>query len=211
MGTIALNVGTNADIQDYSSLIEKIRMWLDRDDLDAIIPTFILLTESYLNRKLRTPEMEAFILLQLAEGQAPLPEDFLELRFVRDGDNRELFNSYAATPYPRERYQSDRYTLEGQTLVTSPRFTELQIGYWQRIPALSESVADNWLIAKHPDVYLFGALAQAGGYIDDPRQAQTWASVFETLVQDVIMSSNKARHGGPIQARVSPQVRGVRA
>ena len=67
----------------YSGLQSSIATWLDRDDLDDVIPDFITLAEARLNENLRVAAMESTTALSLVSGgNAVLPSDFLDARMV---------------------------------------------------------------------------------------------------------------------------------
>lgn len=219
--TVALNLGSYSDISDYSSLVEKIQLWMDRgSDLDAQLPTFISLIEPYLNRTLRTPEMEAVTYPALVNGGFTLPADCLAVRSVgmngRTLDTMspgELAQAYGTpagilTGWPKA------YAITGRAVAIGPvggPMTNATLVYWQRIPNLTLAAPTNWLLTTHPDVYLYGALAQAAGYIDNPDGVAKWSTLFQAAVDSVTEQASKARWGGPIRQRAVAQVRGVRA
>src|SRR4051812_39720692 len=67
----------------YQDLRTSVAAWLMRDDMAAVIPDLITLAETRLNSILRVGEMETRTFLDLSDvGEANLPADFLESRFV---------------------------------------------------------------------------------------------------------------------------------
>src|SRR4051812_33674109 len=67
----------------YQELRASIASWLMRSDMDAVIPDLITLAETRLNDTLRVAAMETRAFLDLSDaGEANLPDDFLEARFV---------------------------------------------------------------------------------------------------------------------------------
>jgi hypothetical protein len=60
------SVSAASAIPDLDTLKSTVSDWLDRDDLDTKIPTFILMAEALFNRELRTPDME-----KTTTGQGP--------------------------------------------------------------------------------------------------------------------------------------------
>ncbi len=62
----------------YDGLKASIAAWLDREDLSAAIPDFIMLTEGRLNDQLRTRDMVTSAIIQSSDGTAQLPSDFIE-------------------------------------------------------------------------------------------------------------------------------------
>lgn len=55
--------------------------------------------------------------------------------------------------------------------------------YYARIPQLTAAATTNWVIANYPNVYLYGCLAAAAGFVQDMQPAQAsrfdqWAKKF---------------------------------
>ena len=60
----------------------------------------------------------------------------------------------------------------------------LRMEYYQKIPALSDSNTSNWLLEKHPDVYLHSALFYANKFLRDPEgMAIAKADLDEALAE----------------------------
>jgi hypothetical protein len=60
--------------------------------------------------------------------------------------------------------------------------------YWQKFTPLSGSNASNWILANHPDTYLYGALTAAAPYLMDDARVETWGNLFTTAIADIIAS-----------------------
>ena len=212
---VALDLGADNALRDYTDLVAKVRLWLDRDDLDGLISTFIRLAEGHLNRQLRTPEMEAVVTLPAIGGALTLPLDAISVRGITVAGRplialspTQLSEAYGSLAgFPRG------FAITGRQVALAPLAdTSATLTYWQRIPALTLSQPSNWLFAAHSDVYLFGALFQANAYIVDTEAAARWGALFDAAVDAVSDLGSKARYGGPIVARAGPAaIRGVRA
>jgi hypothetical protein len=121
--TVALDLGAYSDIADYPGLIDKVRLWLDRgDELNPYLPTFIMLAESYLNRTLRTPEMEAYTSVPVVGGLARLPLDCLEVRGISVGERPLQATSPAnlARDYRGLAGAPLSYAIRGRDLLLAP-------------------------------------------------------------------------------------------
>lgn len=214
--TVALDLGSYSDISDFASLTDKIKLWLDRgSDLDVYVPTFISLAEGYLNRVLRVPEMENVTPVMAAQGFFTLPLDCLQVRGI-SASGRPLTGmspGALAGTYSDFRAPARAFAISGRQVRTAPISDEqITLSYWQRIPGLTLSSPTNWLLSGHPDIYLYGALASAQGYIDAPDRLAQWTSAFEGTVQQLVEAGNKARWAGPIVARAGvAAIRGIRA
>jgi hypothetical protein len=73
----------------YADVRASVALWLNRNDLADVIPDFIQLCESDLNRRLRVPQNEAMETAYAVTGRyTALPSDFAEMR--------RLFLNYGA-------------------------------------------------------------------------------------------------------------------
>ena len=214
--TVALDLGNLSAISDYSDLVSKIKLWLDRgSDLDPFIPTFITLAEGYLNRVLRVPDMETTIAPTTISGAFTLPDDVIAIRGVwvagrplQASSPEEMATLYGA----REGYATI-YSIVGRQVSIAPIDTgAVKVIYWQRIPALTINNPTNWLLNYHSDIYLYGALVQAEAYIDNPERVAQWQVAFDGCVDQLINLGNRQKYGGPIVARAGPaRIAGIRA
>jgi hypothetical protein len=214
--SIALNIGFSGVISDYSDLLDKTRLWLDRGTkLDALMPSFIALAESYMNRTLRTPEMEAIYNPVAITGAFTLPDDFLALRsLTAKGEPLQAMSpSTLAHAFGTLTGIPRGYAISGRSVKIAPLGTDaLELAYWQRIPPLTLNSPTNWVLDLNSDLYLYGTLLSAETYIDNPSRIAQWQAAFEGAVDQLVRSSSKARWGGPIVARSGVvRVRGARA
>jgi hypothetical protein len=179
----------------YDELQAEVAAWLRRSDLAAEIPTFIVLAEAQMNRRLRVRPMAVSLGQNWAGEYVNLPADFLA--------EREVTVTAAGLPQrlayltPEQMDVATRTTSSGR-----PRFYGLYGGqlrlhpapdqpyaaelvYLQAIPALSETAPSNWLLQNHPDAYLYGALAQSAPYLRADERLQTWATLFTGVLSDI--------------------------
>jgi hypothetical protein len=194
-------------ITNYTDLQAAIANWLARGDLAANIPDFIAIFEAVANRRLRVRQQESAASLTPASGVAALPADYLAWRRVTwtGSTHRELeyvHPSYLHALYPTAPAGLPRlFTIEGATLTVAPSDdSALTFDYFQKIPALSNASPANWLIAAYPDLYLFGALAEAHGFVKDTDSLTLWASRRNELFDEIERLDAKTR--GPAGIRV---------
>ncbi len=69
----------------------------------------------------------------------------------------------------------------------------LTFDYFQKVPALSNTNPANWLIAAAPDLYLFGALAEAHGFVKDAESLALWKSRRDELIDELERLDVKTR------------------
>jgi hypothetical protein len=187
-------------LANYTDLVAAINGWLNRSDMNAIAPDLIALAEAEFNRVLRCPEMEVRSTSTFTGEALALPADFIGFRSM-SADNckftpasaDDLFNlptSYTGNP---------KYVAisDGQFFFRPvPSSATVQIVYYQKIPALTVANPTNWLIAKYPDLYLFGALAQAEFYNWNDSRLPLVKSRVEEIIEQIGMATQKERYGG---------------
>jgi hypothetical protein len=167
-------------ITNYDGLVAKLETWLDRDDLDADVDTFIQLTEARLNRLLDDPEMEVTTETAASGDYTALPADFGSMVSISTGDGQlkqvgtvefSTFDSTSGIP----RY----YTIQDGSIGLYPRNSTatIRMVYRRRIPALTSGSPTNWLLTLAPDVYLYGCLVQAFGWDQDDDRVGGWKSL----------------------------------
>jgi len=72
----------------------------------------------------------------------------------------------------------------------------MQLQYYAKTPALSDSNASNWLLLDAPDVYLYGTLIQSAPYLQDDARTQTWAALYAAALQSLQKASDDTRFAG---------------
>lgn len=181
----------------YSALKTAVADWLNKAglaDVDARAAEFIALAEAQMNRELDTREMTALISFSSSTDSAEfaLPCDFAGVRSFRIEGSPALPLEYAKPQDFDAAFGTGkpwRYTITDR-IVLDPMPNaeyELQMRYRKRIPGLSANCPSNWLLRKHPDAYLYGALTQALIYFrDDERQVirNAFAQAVEAIDAD---------------------------
>jgi hypothetical protein len=77
--------------------------------------------------------------------------------------------------------------------------TVLEFDYFQKIPALSDGAPANWLLAAHPDLYLFGALTEAEAFNKDADKAALWKLRRDELFDEIEKLGAKSKGVGAIR------------
>ena len=193
-------------IISYAELKTAIASWLARSDLTDNIPDFITLFEAAANRRLRARQMEASVNLSPSSGEATLPADYLAWRRLTWTGSPRVELAYVAPSYLQAAYPTSPsdtpriFTIEGATLKVRPvSDTALEFLYYQKISALSDDNPANWLLDAHPDLYLFGSLAEAQMFAVDPDKAALWKGRRDELFEEINSLSNKTRGAGAIR------------
>ncbi|WP_370309298.1 phage adaptor protein [Sphingobium abikonense] len=213
---IALNVIEPGTIGTYTDLVTKVADWLDRDDLTAQIPDFIALLESELRDKLRTTFQETLDIWTVEAGSYPLPDDVLAIRrLYPEGCPQATLKEVAADALPRFARASGWtrvFAIEGRTIKFAPASStpfNVEVNYWRRIPPLSASAPENWLLRRRADIYLWGTLHYAAAFIRDPEAMTACRQYLDAAIEQLQQASRKDAWSGPLSPVGATQVRGA--
>lgn len=195
-------------LENFTALQDAIGDWLDRDDLENRIPTFIALTEAKLNRKLQDPDQDAVWEEAAAGDYTDLPADFGEMVSITTGEGR--LTSIGPAEYagldtsvsgiPRH------YTMVDGAITFWPHnaTANIRMIYRRKIPALTEASPTNWLLSRAPDVYLYGALLEASAFLVEDQRAVGWKTLFDEAVTDLMADGARRRWGA---GALAPRIR----
>lgn len=184
-------------IANYTDLSVAIADWLNRADLDQKIPDFITLAEASLNKVMRHSRMVNTATLSLAANnkKVAIPADFLEPIYVEAGndpDNAvEQVSAQQLIVMRRNRLRAagtpKYFAIIGRFLEVAPipsGVTQIDLTYYQAVPALTSGSPTNWLIQYEPDIYLYTSLMHAAPFLKDDARA----AVYDNLVTKQVMS-----------------------
>jgi hypothetical protein len=194
-------------ITNYPTLKAAIADWLLRDDLTAVIPSFIALAETQMQREIRHHKMMQRAEADIDTRYFALPSDWLETaRFHVTGDRPSRLELTSMDDMLQMRQMNGNtsgrpthYAHIGEQLEVFPTpgaLYNVELLYFQKIPPLSDGNATNWLLTDYPDVYLYGALMQAAPYLDDDAKMQVWAGLYGSSINSINAESKKARYSG---------------
>jgi hypothetical protein len=193
-------------ITTYAELQAAVGNWLDHGLFAARIPEFIALFEAAANRRLRVREQEATVTLTPVSGAVALPADYLAWRRVTWSGSPRVELQYVHPSYLQAAYPSSPtdvpriFTIEGATLKIRPLDgTPLELDYFQKIPSLSDAAPSNWLLASHPDVYLFGSLVEAEMFGVNDERAPAWKARRDEVFDEIEKLTNKTRGAGAVR------------
>lgn len=197
-------------ISTYSELQTAVENWLHRADLDSRIPEFIALCEAKFNRACRLQTMETRVTATLDEEYEDLPTDYLEMRSIQITGTSGRPLEYMPPEMLRIKYRGAvstpiHYTIIGDTLQFGPSpdgsYT-MEMVYYKRIPALSDSQTTNWMLTNHPDVYLYGSLMEAEPFIMNDPRFPLWKSRYDQAIAEVMGEDQRKRFSGsPLMMR----------
>lgn len=192
---------------NWIGLQNQVKDYLHRSDIStAQVDYFIDNCESWLNNNLRVPEMETTNgSLTVSSGAISNPSDFLSwkrLTLVTGGKTKLLHpvtTEQAATLTDGTNDEPFGYEMRGSStvLVPPPDGTYTVAGtYYQKVPALSDSTSVNWVINNYQDVYLYGSLVGAEGFIVDDQRMPIWRDLFLDAARGIVKSRRKTEQIG---------------
>lgn len=199
----AFAVSANYAFDSYSALVAAINDWLDRDDLDGSALTMIALAESQMRRELCPLFPETTASVTVTDGTGALPADLNTLRTVVYSGSvlpqlaPSLGNGIATGSTPLA------YSLEAEVLRLWPS-TDATVTalYEPSLPQLSEATPNNFLLDTMPDLYFYGAMMFAEGYLANDNRAALFKQLFEQALESAKRFFTRQRFAGPLVPRV---------
>ena len=70
--------------------------------------------------------------------------------------------------------------------------TTLQINYYKKLTALSDTNTTNDILTNYPELYLYASLAESSPFLMQDERLQVWAGLFK----DALLSANEASSRG---------------
>ncbi|AWJ88930.1 hypothetical protein Sp245p_03555 [Azospirillum baldaniorum] len=199
-------------LSTYSELKAAVADWLNRDDLTAVIPTFIALAEAEFNRRLRTQRMLSRAVASVASEYADLPDNFLQMRslhlramlirrleFVTPANFLDLADAGVAGE-PR------CFTVLGSQIrfAPAPVGSTVELVYFSKIPALSDAAPANWLLDMAPELYLHATLSHSAPYLREDQRVTGWKQLAEDQIAQINETDKRAAfNAGPLTMRTA--------
>ena len=193
-------VDDNGSISTYAELKTALAAWLKpgtslpADETSYRIPEYIALFEAEANRTLRTRNMGMTdTALAVTSGSAAVPTGFRQMIAVSNSttpydnidyiplDQFERLDATTTTGLP------EYYTISGATILFWPAVTcTPRIRYRRGLTPLTSDNDTNWLLAKHPDAYLWGSLRNADLRLIDPERASMIEPNYNRVMRQII-------------------------
>jgi len=193
-------------ITTYTQLKSAVADFLNRDDLTAVIPTFISLAEAQMEREIRHYRMVQRSTGQIDSRYSAVPTGWLQtIRFHIAGSEETRLELTSLDDMMQLREADNvagkptHYAHVGTTFEIYPtpdQAYDIQLMYYEKVARLSDSVASNWLLEIAPDAYLYGSLVQSAPYLKDDGRVQVWGGLYAGAVAAVNRDNERARFGG---------------
>lgn len=201
-------------LDTYDGLKGEIAGWLNRQDMEAVIPTFIRLLEAQVERSLRVREMIARARAEITEEFTVLPQDFLAIEHAIVNNAKPItlewvpMNQIDALQATLDPGELKYFTIIGDELEVAPfpqGASEIEVVYYRQLDKLSDARQTNWLLERHPDLYLYGTLMQAAPYLKNDERVGLWSSALDAILEQIRLADERATKGGtPLKMRIKP-------
>jgi hypothetical protein len=198
-------------ISTYAELQAAILKTMKRTSTDIDnVADFITLAEAEFNRRVKTDDMVVVTTLALSGGEIAYPTSprmitpksvvltsspTQPLTFVR---GEQIEHDYPDATGGRPAVYTIR---DGKIVVRPSSSDDLVLTYYGAIPALSDSATSNWLLASHPDLYLYRSLYHGLIDIADDARAGLAKSVSDELIAEINRFGQGQSYGATVASR----------
>lgn len=205
-------------IATYSDLQTAVGNWLNRSDLTANIPDFIMLAEKRIARRLRRDTVVATVTLN-GQSQA-LPGDCGELRAIRLNNQTSYAPIQIVTPTALGDYAIRHNGVAGTPVAAAvvnnvlylqpatDQAYDVELVYYQKLVPLSGTNPANQTLLDAPDLYLFGSLLEATPFLEHDERIQIWDAKFEAALNELIIERQRREYGASLRPMRLPVIMG---
>ena len=199
----------------YAELQASIASFLDRQDLAAVIPTFIALAEARISRDVSHWKQEKRVTAVFNEQYELIPSDLIEAISLQYADGGRIMTMAATEMHERRggvnyaagKPEGVRLTAGQFELYPTPDGPyNVSLLYRGRVPALSDAAPANWLLSDAPDVLFYGSLAQSAPYLKDDARLTLWAALYQSAVDGLNAESKTAKGIGTLRMGIPRQI-----
>lgn len=201
-------------LSNYTQLQASVADWLNRQNLATQIPDFIALAEAKFSRVVKTRDSVTRSIATLTTQYLTVPADYAGVKSViLTSTNPPTILQYASVEEctieiaRRPSGAPTLYTIVNNAFEFAPvpdgSYT-VEIVYWATIPPLAIN-STNWLLTKHPDLYLYGTLMQAAPYLKDDARVPVWQGIVDQVLEDIRLDNERTENSGrPLVMRIRP-------
>jgi hypothetical protein len=197
----------------YTELKTQIASYLHRTDLTSVIPTFIVLAESFIFRELHVKEMQISVTGTTVGGYVTLPSDFGSVGRITvqySGYERNLDYKAQAQYSTTVEVFPLYYSLENNKLRIwgSGDGQAYTLYYIPAIPALSDTNTTNWLLTNAAELYLYASALEGAKHIRDTNQVQVLTEQVSASLDSVKRFTERRGQPSLGSMQIRPRRRG---
>lgn len=193
-------------ITNYGTLKAAIADFLNRDDLTAVIPTFIDFAQDKINRDLRTRQMIARATANIDSQYNAFPPNFLQVRDIRLNTNPVQALEYVSSEQQNQERSRNAtsgrprlFSVIGESFEVFPTpdtSYECEIAYYEKIPDMTADSDTNWLLTKSPELFVYGSLVHSAPYLKDEDKIVIWQTLYRDVFNSLTLEDEKSRFSG---------------
>lgn len=195
-------------ISTYDELKSAVSRFANRKDADfvAAIPDFIALAEAEMRREINARGEVKTVDLDIEDDYWPLPCGFDGVISINgSGDGYRKINYVSSDVLDQHGWANyaNGYTISGDRMYFGRAPGGVKLRYRTLFEPLSDRNRCNWLLQKHPDVYLYGALKQTAMFLEDDPRLGSWSSLYANAVNMVNQQAIEQNFSGPVKVRAT--------
>ena len=191
---------------DYLDLRTAVIEHVGRPDIADVMPRLVKLAEVDMCRKFRLKDQIYTVTLTPVDGVAALPDDYLEMIGVYDQNRCE----YIEQPLQPVNVYNEFYSIDQGNIVIPGVGSDLTVQYYGKIPTITQVevagleggestfvagvTGTNWMLEKHPDVYLYGVALEAAKYVRDIGLVEGTMQLYREAVREVYVQDERERY-----------------
>lgn len=194
----------NYAFDSYDSLVAAINDWLDREDLTGVAQQMIALAEKRMEREIAPLFSESTGSIVCTDGIGALPADCSQLvRVVYGTRTIPQISVGAAFDIPAGSVPV-AYTVEATGIRLWPAVSAtVTVLYQPKIIPLSDGTPSNALLDAHPDIYLYGSLMFAEGYLANDQRAAMFKGLWDEAIAEAKRYFVRQKFVGPLVPRMA--------
>lgn len=192
----------------YAGLKEAIASTLNRTDMGGYVPDWIALCEAELNSRLFTRKMVESMAFTVSAESVALPADFNGVTsfqmLINNGYKLEYRSPAAFDDQPLNQRMPTYYTVIGDYFWFSPppdSSYQARLRYRKKVPALTDADPTNWVLADHPNLYLYGSLLHSAPFLKDDGRLLMWQGKFDQLLAQINAQEVSQNLGATLQTQ----------
>jgi len=192
----------------YDEIKTNVANFLNRSDLTSQLDTFIDLTESDINKKIKHQQMmkRAVATADSTSKYMQLPGDWISAINVElntTEHNVLMQQSVESLDIKRMSINNtsgrpEYFAITDDAIELCPtpdKSYELQLTYYADVPALSSTNAENFVSKSYPDIYIYGCCKHASIFLMEDDRIQLFQSLFDKALEEVRIQQEKASFG----------------
>lgn len=169
----------------------------------AAIPGHIELAEAEMRRDINARSGVQIMDLSITEDSYPLPCGFDGIVSINGRGSNSQITYVSSDAIGMDRayggYGSSSYTITGDTIYFGRIPGDVRFAYKALFAPLGRATRCNWILSKHPDAYLYGALKHSAPFLEDDQRIGVWAGLYANAIQAINTQALEQQFGGPLR------------